>query len=441
MADTSSSNHAASGTPGTPGAPGGGPGSSSGHLRLAWASVAFRHYFWASAFSTAGRALHTTIIGYIVYDLSGSDFLLGLVSFMQMVPQLLLAPIVGVAVDRLDRRKVLAAESAAQVIALSLLGLLALVGHLSVPAIAAVVVVMGIANAFNYPARSSLMPMLVPLHTLQGANSINSLMSNAGRIVIPTAIGALVDVSGVATVLLLGAGLYIPAAVIVVSIPLAAATVATTAAFSRGALEPAARSSVRTDLGDAISYIRQNAMLRAALINDVMPYLFGMTYAALLPAIASDTLNGGARMLGLLFGLAGVGALIGTLVAGALSGRGRRGQTIWVSTIGTGIGIVLIAAGSSLLVVGAGLVVTGVFQMLYIIQNDTLVQTFADDRFRGRAVAAQSMVNGLMPLGVLLLGIIAEFTTTSTALAFAGLMMIGSGVYTALFRPSMRTLR
>lgn len=438
MADTPSHNHAASEPPDGPSHE---PQPSAGHLRLAWASVAFRQYFWASAFSTAGRALHSTIIGYIVYDLSGSDFLLGLVAFMQMVPQLLLAPIVGVAVDRLDRRKVLAAESATQVLALSLLGLLALIGHLSVPAIAAVVVVMGIANAFNYPARSSLMPMLVPLHTLQGANAINSLMGNAGRIVIPTAVGALVDLSGVATVLLLGAGLYIPAAIIVVSIPLAAATVATTAAFSRGTLEPAARSSVRTDLGDAIAYIRQNAMLRAALINDVMPYLFGMTYSALLPAIARDTLDGGARMLGLLFGLAGVGALLGTLVAGALSGRGRRGQTIWVSTIGTGVGIVLIAAGSSLPVVGAGLVVTGVFQMLYIIQNDTLVQTFADDRFRGRAVAAQSMVNGLMPLGVLLLGSIAEFTTTSTALAFAGLMMIGSGVYTALFRASIRTLR
>lgn len=405
----------------------------------AWHYPSFRRYFWVQALSMAGRALQTTLVGYIVYDLTGSDFLLGLVSFMQMVPQLLLAPVVGVVVDRFDRRWILAGQLASQGLGLGVLGLLALAGWLTVPAIAAVVVLMGVAAAFAYPASSALLPSLVPMRTLQSAIAVNAMVGNISRVAVPAGAGFLVDASGVAAVLLLGVGLYGPAAVLVLLVPLMVTAARVTAAG--GPLEPAARPSVVGDLRDAVAYIRANRMLRAALANDVVPYLFGMSHVALLPAVASDTLGGNASTLGLLYAVTGAGAMLGTIAAGVLTGRDLRGATIVAGLVGTGVGLLIVAVSDSQSAIMAGLFVTGLFQMLYIIQNDTLVQTFAEDRFRGRAVAAQSMVNGLMPIGFLLLGTIAEVTSLPIAFAVAGVMLVLAALWTLLFRPEMRDLR
>ncbi|HUG16800.1 MAG TPA: MFS transporter [Thermomicrobiales bacterium] len=405
----------------------------------AWSSPPFRRYFWVQALAMSGRALQATLIGYIVYEISGSRFLLGLVSFMQMVPQLLLAPLVGVIVDRIDRRVILSLQFASQAVGLLALGIFSMLGHLNVPVIAVTVVLMGIGNAFAYPAHSSLLPGLVPMVNLQSANAVNSMMGNVMRIVTPALAGFLLDVSGVTAALLLGVGIYAPAAGLVLLVPLLVAAVVSVSA--QGPLEPASRPSVRGDIVDAVAYIRQNLMLRAALVNDIVPYLFGLSHVALLPAVASDVLNGGASMLGLLFGVGGAGAMLGTLAAGMLAGRNLRGPTIWISMIGFGIGMLVVAAGESAYLIMSGLFIGGFFQMLYIIQSDTLVQTFAEDRFRGRALAAQSMVNGLMPIGLLTLGTIAQFAGLTAAFALSGVALVTAGVVTALFRPSMRDLR
>jgi MFS family permease len=409
------------------------------HALAAWSSPPFRKYFWIQALAMAGRSLQATLIGYIVYELTGSRFLLGLVSFMQMVPQLILAPLVGVIVDRFDRRLILAVQFGFQAAGLLVLGLFSIAGILTVPVIAATVVVMGVANAFAYPAHSSLLPSLVPMRNLQSANAVNSMMGNATRVATPTLSGFLIDMSGITAALLLGVGIYAPAAALILFVPLLLASVSATS--TRGTLEPAARPTVARDITDAVGYIRSNALLRSALANDIVPYLFGLAHIALLPAVASDTLNGGASMLGILYGVGGAGAMVGTLLAGMLSGRNLRGPTIWISMIGFGLGLLVVAAGSSALVIMPGLFISGLFQMLYIIQSDTLVQTFAEDRFRGRALAAQSMVNGLMPIGFLLLGAIAQLVGLAAAFATSGFALVAAGVGTVLFRSTMRDLR
>jgi MFS family permease len=409
------------------------------HALAAWKSLPFRRYFWVSTLGMAGKALQTTLIGYLVYDLTGSNFLLGLVSFMQSVPGLVLAPFVGVIVDRFDRRRILAVQHGIQGGGLLLLSILAIAGALTVPAIAATVIVMGIAAAFSYPAGSSLMPSLVPIRDLQSATASNQMMASASRIAVPALAGYLVDVSGVTAALLLGVGMYVPAAVLVLFVPLLASAIRVNVVT--GPLDTSARPSVRSDITDAIAYIRTNPHLRAAIANDIVPYMFGMSYIALLPAIAQSTLHGNAATLGLLYGATGAGSMVGTFIVGMLSGRAVRGPTIWISMIGYGVGLLAVAASSSQAFIMGGLVVVGMFQSVYAIQSDTLVLTFAEDRFRGRAVSAQAMVNGLMPIGFLLLGAIAEVTSTSVALATGGVALVLAGTGTVLFRPIMRDLR
>ena len=406
----------------------------------AWRSHSFRRFFWVNALSMGGRQLQTTAIGYIVYELSGSDFLLGLVSFMQMVPQLILAPLVGVLVDRFDRRRIVAAQLGVQTLGLLTLATLAFFGVLSVPAIAVTVVVMGMANAFAYPANSALMPSILPLGAIQSANALRSLMGNVMGIAAPALAGFVIDSAGIGAALLIGAGLYLPGVLLIMTVPIVFSAVAL--AGQRGTLEQMTMArGFAHDIADAVRYIRAEPLVRAALANDVVPYLFGLSYIALLPALARDTLHGGAQTLGLLFSAAAAGALCGTLTAGALTGRGHRGRTIWIGMLGYGLSLLIVAAGSSRTVILPGLALTGYFQMLYIIQNDTLVQTLSSDRYRGRIVAAQSMVNGLMPIGFLVLGTIAELTSVSSAFAVSGVALAIGGVCTALFRHSMRGLR
>lgn len=405
----------------------------------AWQSPPFRRYFWSVLLSYSGRALQSTAIGFIVFDLSGSSFLLGLVAFMQMVPQLLLAPLVGVIVDNTERRRTLALSFAVQAGGFVVLGALALAGLLTVPAIAATVVVMGIAGAFTFPTSSALLPNVVPREALQSAIATNSLVGSVARVAAPPAAGLLLDIAGVAAVLFLGAGLYLPAAVLLLFVPLIG-TVAVVAR-PRQAFDPSrAVGTFKSDLGEALRYIRGNPMLRASLGNEVVPYLCGMSYMAILPAVAIDRLGGDAATLGFLTAAAGVGALVGNLTVSALTGRGRRGTVIWVAMLGWGLSMSLIGIGTSLALVLPALFVTGFFQTLYIVQSDTLVQMFTVDQYRGRVVAMQSMINGLMTLGVLIIGIVAQLAGLTVALAVNGLALAAMGIVTLLFRPAMRNL-
>ncbi|CAN5602224.1 MAG: MFS transporter [Chloroflexia bacterium] len=413
-------------------------GLSNAAVLSAWRSRSFRRFFMANFLAVAGRSLQMTVIGYIVFELTGSSFLLGLVSFMQMAPVLVMAPLVGVLVDHFERRRILAIIYVIKAAGLCALGVLSIVGLLSVPAIAITVVIIGAAGAFSFPARSALVPNLVERSALQSAIASNSILGTAARISAPAIGGLALDMAGISAALLLGVGLYVPAALLILLVPLQSAVTVSTA---RAPFNP--ERAMRTftgDLRDVRDYIRENLRLRGALVNDIVPFMFGMSYVALLPAIAITTLDGGASTLGILHGISGAGALIGTLTTGILSGRGKRGRVVWISMIGWGLAMLSVAAGGSYSTVLPGLFFVGYFQALYIVQNDTLVQMFTIDRFRGRVIAAQSMINGLTTIGFLQIGFIAEIASLSIAVAVHGTALVAMGLITVLFRPEMRTL-
>lgn len=404
----------------------------------AWKSGPFRRFFVANFLAVAARSLQMTVIGYIVYELTGSSFLLGLVSFMQMAPVLVLAPLVGVLVDHFDRRKILSIIFLIKASALLTLGILSFLGHLSVVAIAITVSVLGAAGAFSFPARSALLPNLVKRESLQSAIATNSILGTVARVSAPATGGLVLDIAGISAALLIGFGLYMPAVVLVLLIPLqvASVTAAARAPFSASR----AMRTFGSDLRDVGGYIKQNAMLRAALVNDIVPFMFGMSYVAMLPAVALTTLDGDATTLGILHGVSGIGALCGTIITGIMSGRGKRGRVIWLSMLCWGIAMLGVAAGSGYLLVLTGLFFVGLFQALYIVQNDTLVQLFTIDRFRGRVIAAQAMINGLTTIGFLEIGLVAEAATLSIAIGVHGVALVAMGLITLLFRPAMRAL-
>ncbi len=402
-------------------------------------SQPFRRYYGSAALSSAGRALQMTIFGFIVYEETKSNFLLGLFSFMQMAPALVLAPIVGVVVDTFERRRILATIFAVQALGFSVLAGLEFSNALSVPAIGVLVVVMGIAMAFAFPASAALVPTLIPRRALQSAIAANSMLMNTSRIAAPAIAGVAISAFGIGLVLTSGIFLYLPAIFIILSIPMALVTAQPVSDTDLPALRGPAKFF--GDLRDVIGYIRGNRMLRASLVNDIVPFGFGMAYIALLPSLALDTLNGNAGTLGILYGVGGAGSLLGTLSGASVAGRIPRGLVIWTGMLGWGGGLVALALSSSYAIIIPALAVTGLFQTLYIVQNDTLVQTYAEDRYRGRVIAAQSMINALRTLGFLVIGALAALTSVQLAIGLFGAAVVGMGVATLLFRPHMRDLR
>jgi MFS family permease len=380
-----------------------------------------------------------TIFGFIVYEETESDFLLGLFSFIQMAPALVLAPIVGVVVDTFERRRILATIFAVQALGFCVLAGLQFSNALSVPAIGVLVVVMGIAMAFAFPASAALVPTLIPRRALQSAIASNSMLMNTSRIAAPAIAGVAISAFGVGFVLTSGIFLYLPAIFIILSIPMALVAPQAVSDTDLPALRGPAKFFA--DLKDVIGYIRENRMLRASLVNDIVPFAFGMAYIALLPSLALDTLNGNAGTLGILYGVGGAGSLLGTLSGASVAGRIPRGLVIWTGMLGWGGGLVALALSSSYAIVIPALAVTGLFQTLYIVQNDTLVQTYAEDRYRGRVIAAQSMINALRTLGFLVIGALAALTSVPLAIGVFGAAVVGMGVATLLFRPHMRDLR
>ena len=402
-------------------------------------SSPYRRYFAASALSSAGRALQMTIFGFIVFEQTESNFLLGLFSFIQMAPALILAPLVGVIVDRFERRRILAVIFSSQAVGFIILASLEFAGALTVPAIAVLVVVMGIAMAFAFPASAALVPALIPKPALQSAIAANSMLMNTSRIAAPAIAGVAISAFGVGMVLAGGASLYLPAVFIVLSIPVTLAS--TSRHHEPKTIQAGGFGGFFSDLTEVLRYIRENSMLRASLVNDIVPFGFGMAYIALLPAIALELLDGNAGTLGLLHGIGGVGSLIGTFAGAWIAGRLPRGMVIWSGMIGWGGGLVLLSLGASYAVIVPALMITGLFQTIYIIQNDTLIQTFAEDRYRGRVIAAQSMINALRTIGFLAIGSVAAISSVSLAIGGFGLAVVAMGIATLLFRPAMRDLQ
>ncbi|MEZ4569757.1 MAG: MFS transporter [Thermomicrobiales bacterium] len=342
-------------------------------------------------------------------------------------------------VDTFERRRILATIFTVQVIGFAILAALEFAGLLTVPAIGVLVVVMGIAMSFAFPASAALVLMLIPRRALQSAIASNSMLMNTSRIAAPAITGLAISALGVGAVLAGGSILYLPAIFIILSIPVAVAATEDPPADGTIALRGFAKFF--NDLREVFSYIRDNRMLRAALVNDIVPFGFGMAYIALLPSLALDILGGNAGTLGLLYGIGGVGSLLGTFSGAMVAGRVPRGLVIWTGMVGWGAGLVALAFTASYLVIVPALFLTGLFQTLYIVQNDTLVQTFAEDRYRGRVIAAQSMINALRTLGFLVIGTLAEITSVPLAIGLFGAAVIAMGIGTLLFRPAMRDLR
>ena len=282
-------------------------------------ALAYRNYrlfFGGQIVSLVGSWITTTATNWLVYRLTGSSLLLGVVAFASQFPAFLLGPLAGIVVDRLDRHRLLVVTQTISMLQSFALAALVLSGRITIPWIVALSIVQGLVNAFDMPARQAfLLTMIENRQDLGNAIALNSSMVNLARLAGPSIAGVVIAAAGEGWCFLIDGVSYI--AVIVALLRMR---------FVRSAEPARARGSARQQFTEGFSYAFGFRPIRSIILLLALVSLVGVPYSVLMPVFATGVFHGGPHTLGILMTSSGGGALLGALwLAGRRSviGLGR----------------------------------------------------------------------------------------------------------------------
>ncbi len=390
----------------------------------------YRLFFMGQGLSLIGTWMQMTAVAWLVWRLSHSAWLLGLVGFSARIPTFVMAPFAGVLVDRVDRhRLVLVTQVLSMVQALMLAGLM-YSGRLQIWHVIVLSLMLGVINALDVPARQSfLVQMLDRREDLTNAIALNSSMVNGARLIGPSVAGFLIASTGEALCFLLNGLSYI----------------AVIAGLLMMRVQPNARvgrqTAVLENLREGFCYAFGFPPIRSLLLLLALVSLAGASYTQLLPIFAEQILHGDARTQGFLVSAAAVGALAGALyLAGRRSVRGLGRVIAWAPAV-FGLGLIALGLSSRLWLTLAVMPVIGIGLMVQMAATNTVLQTIVDDDKRGRVMGFYSMAfMGMVPLGSLLAGVLAQFMGAPSMVILGGsCCIIGSLVFLRKL-PALRAL-
>jgi MFS family permease len=387
----------------------------------------YRLFIGGQLISLVGTWMQTVAQSWLVYRMTDSGAMLGLIGFAGQIPVFALAPLGGVIADRFDRHRVLiGTQSTMMVLALTLAGL-TLSGVIEVWQIFVLASLLGLANAFDIPARQAFIVQMVYRDDLVNAIALNSSMVNGARIVGPAVAGVVVAAVGEGWCFLLNGLSYIAVLTALVSMRITS---------RRQSHVPI---SAWASIVEGFAFAWHTTPVRALLLLLGLVSLMGMPYTVLMPIFADRILQGGPDAYGLLMSSSGVGALAGA--ASLTVRRSVRGLGRWVAVSATAFGLCLIAFSfsRSLWLSGLVLMPAGFFMMVEMAASNTLIQSMVPDRLRGRVMAVYSMMfMGMAPLGALFAGALASPLGAPATVALGGGACIIGGVVFGIHLPVLR---
>ena len=390
----------------------------------------YRLFFGGQGISLVGTWMTRVATGWLVYRLTGSAFLLGLVSFSSQIPILLLGPFAGVWVDRLNRHRVLVVTQALSMVQSFALAGLALAHIITVHEVILLNLFQGAINAFDMPARQAfLIEMVEDREDLGNAIALNSSLVNAARLIGPSVAGLLIAAVGEGYCFLIDGFSYV-------------AVIASLLAMS---VSPRviehARETVLSELREGWEYVRGFPPIWSILLLLSVISLVGMPYTTLMPIFAGKILHGGAHTLGFMMGAVGVGALTGAVRLAARKSVLGLGRVIAMTSAGFGAGLVAFSLSHELWLSLVLLVVTGFCFMQQMASSNTILQTITEDSKRGRVMSFYSIAfQGVAPFGSLTAGAIASRIGAPHTLMIGGVICICGAGWFAMQLPAIRKL-
>jgi len=400
-------------------------------LSHAWRALRhrnFRLYFGGQSISLIGTWMTRVATSWLVYRLTKSAVLLGVVGFAGQIPTFLLAPLAGVIVDRIDRRQVLVWTQTLAMLQSLLLAWLTLTHRINIAEILILSALQGVINAFDMPARQSFIIRMVEERAdLSNAIAINSSMANAARLIGPSLAGLVIAATNEGWCYFVDGVSYI----------------AVIASLLMMRVKPEVSHHQGTTMIEQMRqgwvYVAGSLPIRAILLLFALLSLMGWPFMVLMPIFAGQVLHGGPHTLGFLMGAVGVGALISGL--SLVLRRSVRGLTkvIPVAAAVFGAGLIAFGLSHNLWLSLPMMLVTGFGMMQGLTASNTILQTLVDERMRGRVMSYYTMAFvGMSPFGSLLAGALAHRIGPPLTVIVSGVACIVGAV---LFWVRLGTIR
>ena len=387
----------------------------------------FQLFFSGQLISLIGTWMQNVAQAWLVYRLTGSSLLLGSAGFASQFPVFLVAPLGGIAADRLNRQRVVIATQVASMILAFALAALTLTHTVKVWHIFVLAALLGVVNAFDIPGRQSFLVDMVGKEDLMNAIALNSSMFNGARVIGPAIAGILVAKIGEGWCFFANAISYI--AVII-------------GLFLIRVQRPAklaAHASPLAHIKEGFRFVRNTTPIRALLLLLGLVSLVAMPYTVLMPIFADRILHGGAQALGILMGATGVGALLGALTLAARTGVRGLGRWVAFACGGFGLSLILFAFSHNFWLSTVLLLPVGFCMMLQMSSSNTLIQAMVPDHLRGRVMAVYSMMfMGMAPFGAFFAGALADRLGAPITVAMGAVAAVGGAALFWLRLPEIR---
>ncbi|MGD0340929.1 MAG: MFS transporter [Bacteroidales bacterium] len=400
-------------------------------LRVMFRSFRYRNYrlfFGGQSISLIGTWIQRIATPWLVYHLTNSAFMLGVVGFAGQIPTFIIAPFAGVLTDRWNRYHIMIATQIAAMIQASILSLLYFGGHIHVWQIVLLNVFLGCVNAFDTPARQSfVIQMVEKKEDLGNAIALNSSMVNGARLVGPSVAGVIIALTGEGICFMINAISYIFVIASLLMMKVAPREI------------KKKETHVFKELREGVSYAFGLAPIKYIIFLLALVGLIGMSYQVLMPVFAKEVLHGGSHTFGFLMGASGLGALSGALYLASRKSVVGLCNLIPLASGIFGLGLVAFSFSRFQPLSMVLMVFVGIGMMMQMASSNTILQTIVDDDKRGRVMSFYAMAfMGTAPFGSFLAGTMAKYIGAPHTLLLGGIICITGAFLFARKLPVMR---
>lgn len=385
-------------------------------LRVIFRSLKYRNFrlfFTGQSISLIGTWIQQIAMPWLVYDVSHSVFLLGVVSFTGQIPTLILGSFVGVLSDRWNRYHILIVTQSLSMIQALVLAFILFNGNIQVWQIIFLSTLLGCINAFDIPVRQSfLVEMVEDKKDLSNAIALNSTMFNGARLIGPSIAGVLIATMGEGICFLINGLSYL----VVIACLLAMKIPRKINNKNEG---------FKKELKEGFSYAFGFIPIKYIILLIALISLTGLPYTILMPVYAKEILHGGSHTFGFLMGASGLGAMAGAIYLASRKHVLGLERLIPAAAAIFGMGLIVLSISHNFYLSVILMVITGFGMMLGLASCNTILQTIVDDDKRGRVMSIYTMAfMGAAPFGALIAGGLATFSGVPVTLTLGGICCI-----------------
>jgi MFS family permease len=386
----------------------------------------YRTFFISQLLTFFAMNMQIIARGWLVYKLTDSALLLGLITGIQGICILIFSPIGGVIADRINKKHLIMITVSTAGISAILMSVLIITNTINIWIIMILTLVSSIANAIELPSRTAILTDLVDKERLINAITLNNIGQNVGRIVGPSLAGLLVGFIGTGGVFVIISILYFISFFTILQVS------------SNQVVMRNKNTHPWIDYKKGFSYSVHHFFILILIIIGVLVAVFGLPYMAMLPIFAEDVLGMGVMGLGILSTSSAIGSLIGSMGLALLGNIKNKTIVLLSATISTGIFIVIFSASKNFYLSCTALALLGCSMSIALVLNQTIIQLEVEPAMQGRVLSIFIMTWGLQTVGAIPIGAIADIIGAPITIGSSGGILALSALLIFIFVPRLR---